>query len=129
MESKFKIVEEELLEDVAGGEFGGSEHTTTVTEANYASFIHSAVNVVVLFGVSWSGTCVRASELMEECAVKYSKVRVGIFEVTDSEFLMYKLGIKNVPTSIRYKHGIEVNRVEGTQRITNLFKMYKNPGV
>ncbi len=124
MDSKFEIVEEDLLENVTGGEFGGSEHTTIVTEANFASFIRSSINVVVLFGVSWSGTCVRASELMEECAVKYNKVRVGVFEVTNSDFLMYKLGIKNVPTSIRYKHGIEVNRIEGVQRITNLFKKY-----
>ena len=123
MNDKIEIVEEELLENVTGGEFGGSEHTTTVTEANFGGFIRSAIDVVVLFGVSWSGTCVRASELMEECAVKYNKVRVGVFEVTDSEYLMYKLGIKSVPTSIRYKHGIEVHRIEGVQRITNLFKI------
>lgn len=123
MDRKYEIAEEELLENVTGGEFGGTEHTTTVTEANFSSFINSGINVIVLFGVSWSGTCVRASELMEECAVKYEKVRVGVFEVTNSDYLMYKLGIKSVPTSIRYKHGIEVQRIEGVQRITNLFKV------
>ena len=123
MNSKFEILEDEELANVAGGDFGGSEHTTVVTDANYGSFIRSAPNVVVLFGVSWSNTCVRASEIIENCAAKFEKIRVGVFEVTDSEYLMYKLGIKSVPTSIRYKHGIEVHRIEGVQRITNLFKI------
>ena len=124
MNSKFEILEDEVLENVAGGDFGGSEHTTVVTDANYGSFIRSAPNVVVLFGVSWSNTCVRASEIIENCAAKFEKIRVGVFEVTNSELLMYKLGIKNIPTTIRYKHGVEVNRTEGSQTIPNMFRKY-----
>ena len=120
MDKKFEVLSDESLEKVAGGDFGGSEHTTVVTEANFGRFIN-APNVIVLFGVSWSNTCVRASELIEECAAKYRNFRVGMFEVTNSELLLYKLGIKNVPTTVRYKFGMEVHRVEGWQRITNLF--------
>ena len=121
MENKIEILEEDLLENVAGGEFGGSEHTTEVNDANYAAFIRSAVNAVVLFGVSWSNTCVAASELIEKCAAKYPKIKVGVFDVTNSKPLMYKLGITSIPVSIKYKHRIEVKRVVGSQTITNLF--------
>jgi thioredoxin-like negative regulator of GroEL len=89
MDHKIEILEGDLLENVAGGEFGGSEHTTEVTNANYSAFIRSAVNVVVLFGVSWSNTCVRASDIIEKCAIKYPKIRVGVFDVTNSDPLMW----------------------------------------
>ena len=118
--SDFERLSDEILENVAGGGFEGSEHTTVVTDANFGRFINGA-NVVVLFGVSWSNTCVRASELIEECAAKYHNFRVGVFEITNNDYIKYKQGIKNVPTTIRYKFGTEVNRVEGWQRITNLF--------
>ena len=125
MNSKLEIIQDELLENVSGGEFGDGEHVTKITAANYKSFIRSAINVVVLYGVSWSNTCVRASEIIEDCAVKYNRIRVGVFDVTDCELIVYKLGITSVPTTIRYKFGIEVYRTEGLHRITNSFKNFK----
>ena len=109
------------MENVAGGEFGETEHTTLVNDQNYHRFIRSAANVVILFGVSWSDTCERACNIIETLAERNPRTRVGIFEATNSELLMHKLGVKSFPTTIRYKGGTEVQRIEGVSMIVRLF--------
>jgi len=121
MNSKIEVLSDGLLENVTGGESGKTDHTYTINDQNYHAFIRSAVNVVILFGVSWSGTCESACDIIEKLTADNRNTRVGIFEVTNSEYLIYKLGIKSVPTTIRYKGGTEIQRIEGTGHITRLF--------
>jgi len=121
MNDKYESLSEEQLENVSGGEFGATEHTVEINDRNFNAFIRSAVNVVVLFGVCWSGTCETACSIIERLAAKHKNVRAGIFEVTNSEYLRYKLGIKNYPTTIRYKGGTEEERIEGAKMLTRLF--------
>ncbi|MCR5097181.1 MAG: thioredoxin family protein [Erysipelotrichaceae bacterium] len=116
MNSKIEVLSDGLLENVTGGESGKTDHTYTVNDQNYHAFIRSAVNVVILFGVSWSGTCESACDIIEKLTADNRNTRVGIFEVTNN-----KLGIKSVLTTIRYKGGTEIQRIEGTGHITRLF--------
>ena len=72
-------------------------------------------------GFVYAGLPGLTNELIEKLTADNRNTRVGIFEVTNSEYLIYKLGIKSVPTTIRYKGGTEIQRIEGTGHITRLF--------
>lgn len=92
------------MEKIAGTDFG--------------SFIETNEQVVVDFYADWCGPCRVAGPLMEKVADKHPDVAFVKIDTDEAPELLDELGIRGIPTFIRFENGAEVARVSGTQSVS-----------
>ncbi len=103
------------LEKVSGGYFTATEHTVTVTRANYNAVISSAPSVLIMFGAHWAGPSVQLRRTLETVASENDNAVIGIVDVDNDEDFCYELNVRAIPTTIRFVNGMEVERIVANQ--------------
>lgn len=88
-----------------------------LTDANFESEVKEAdIPVVVDFGASWCGPCVRIKPIMEDLANEYDgRVKIATFDVDASPQTPAMFRIMSVPTLVFFKGGEPVDQVIGLQ--------------
>jgi thioredoxin 1 len=67
---------------------------------------------MVKFGASWCSPCVAMEPVLESVSEKYPD-RVADVDIMSNKELTERFGIRNIPATIFFKNGEEVNRKSG----------------
>lgn len=86
-----------------------------ITKENFEGFRFGDKPLVVDFWASWCGPCRSLNPIITRLAEKYEgKIVVGKCDVEENEMLAMEFGIRNIPTIIFFKNGVEVDRHVGS---------------
>lgn len=102
------------------------ERILTLTDKN---FQHQTKNKVVLvdFWASWCAPCRMMAPVLNEMAGELSdNLHVGKVNIEQYQSLAQKFRVRNIPTMILLKNGVEVNRFVGIKNKEFLLKQIKS---
>ena len=99
-----------------------------ITDSNYKELLAGEVPVVIDFWAPWCGPCRMVGPVIEELAAEYEgRVVIGKCNVDESEEVAAEFRIRNIPTVIFFKDGLQVDKHVGAapksvyvQKIENL---------
>jgi len=77
-------------------------------------------NSLVKIGTGFCGPCKLVEENLKQLEPEYPGIEFYLVDAEEAEDLVEELGIRNVPTLIHYKDGIEVGRRVGMATIEQL---------
>ncbi len=77
-------------------------------------------NSLVKIGTGFCGPCKLVEENLKQLESDYPGTEFYLVDAEEAEDLVEELGIRNVPTLIRYKDGVEVGRRVGMATIEQL---------
>lgn len=89
-----------------------------IIDLNYTTFDDHLKSHVVLvdFWAEWCHPCRMQHKVLEEISAEYHDVfSVARVNVDDNKVISGKLGVRNIPTLILYKDGVEIRRIIGLQ--------------
>lgn len=87
-----------------------------INEDNYKELAAQGKPMVLDFWATWCGPCRMVSPILSELAEKYDgKIVVGKCDVEENEDLAAEFGIRNIPTILFFKGGVQVDKVVGAQ--------------
>ncbi|MCF8364219.1 MAG: thioredoxin [Bacteroidales bacterium] len=89
-----------------------------ITEINFTNFETTIARNVVLvdFWADWCHPCKMQHKVLEELAEdNTSEFKIATLNVDDNKVISSKLGVRNIPTLILFKDGIEIRRIIGLQ--------------
>ena len=88
----------------------------TITSENFESLKNGAQPLVVDFWATWCGPCRMVGPVISELAEQYDgKIAVGKCDVEENEDLAVEFGIRNIPTILFFKGGVQVDKLVGAQ--------------
>ena len=70
-------------------------------------------NSLLKIGTGFCGPCKLVEENLKQLEPEYPEIKFYLVDAEEAEDLVEELGIRNVPTLIRYKDGIETDRRVG----------------
>ena len=70
-------------------------------------------NSLVKIGTGFCGPCKLVEENLKQLESEYPEIKFYLVDAEEAEDMVEELGIRNVPTLIRYKDGIETDRRVG----------------
>jgi thioredoxin 1 len=77
-------------------------------------------NSLVKIGTGFCGPCKLVEENLKQLEPEYPDLKIYLVDAEEAEDLVTELGIRNVPTLILYKSGVEVGRRVGMATIEQL---------
>lgn len=77
-------------------------------------------NSLLKIGTGFCGPCKLVEENLKTLEPEYPDLEIYLMDAEEAEDVVEELGIRNVPTLIRYKDGIEVGRRVGMATIEQL---------
>ena len=87
-----------------------------ITSENIASLKNGNLPLVIDFWAPWCGPCRMVSPIISELAEKYDgKIVVGKCDVEENDELAAEFGIRNIPTFLFFKNGLQVDKMVGAQ--------------
>ena len=87
----------------------------TITSENFESLKNGDKPLVVDFWATWCGPCRMLAPVISELAEEYNgRIVVGKCDVEENDDVAAELGIRNIPTIIFFKNGVEVDRHVGS---------------
>lgn len=94
-----------------------------LTNENLEAAIASAENVIIEFSAEWCGPCRMAHPILEEIA---NTTDINVFDVNvDEEIeLAEKFGIRNIPTTLYYKNGVQINKTVGVRKKSEILEQF-----
>ena len=88
----------------------------TITSENFESLKNGNEPLVVDFWATWCGPCRMVGPVISKLAEKYDgKIVVGKCDVEENEDLASEFGIRNIPTILFFKGGVQVDKLVGAQ--------------
>ena len=85
-----------------------------ITSENLEALKKGAQPLVLDFWATWCGPCRMVSPILTELAEKYDgKIVVGKCDVEENEDLAAEFGIRNIPTILFFKDGVQVDKLVG----------------
>ena len=95
----------------------------TIDEQEFKNLINSGTTVVQ-FSASWCGPCKMLTKLVDDNEGKFNHPIVKV-DIDQAQALAKTLGIRSVPTLIRFEEKQETNRLVGNQTIDRLIEFSK----
>ena len=94
-----------------------------LTNENLEAAITSAENVIIEFSAEWCGPCRMAHPILEEIS---NTTDINVFDVNvDEEVeLAEKFGIRNIPTTLYYKNGVQINKTVGVRKKSEILEQF-----
>ncbi|MDD4922273.1 MAG: thioredoxin [Bacteroidales bacterium] len=102
------------------------EKIVTLTEKNFQAQTKNKL-VLVDFWASWCGPCRMMAPVLNDTAAELDDhVRIGKVNIEDHQPLAQKFRIRNIPTMVLFKNGVEVARFSGVKNKDFLLKQIQN---
>lgn len=100
-----------------------------INQDNYAEIIASGKPVVIDFWAEWCGPCRMISPIVDELAAEYEgRALIVKCDVEQNDEITMKYGVRNIPTIVFIKDGVQVDKQVGAaskealkQKIEKLF--------
>lgn len=93
---------------------------------NYDDHLKSKV-VLVDFWAEWCHPCKIQHKILEELAWENDHLfSLARLNVDDNKVISANLGVRNIPTLILYRDGVELRRIIGLQNKDNIFRQINN---
>ena len=85
-----------------------------IADANFEELVNSGKPMVLDFWAEWCGPCRMVSPIIDELATEYEgRVTIGKMNVDESDDVVGRFGIRNIPTVLFFKDGKMVGKVVG----------------
>lgn len=86
-----------------------------ITDSNFDQMVLKSDKVVMIdFWAEWCGPCRMIAPIVEEMSKEFDgKAIIGKVNVDENPGITTKLKIRNIPTILFYKNGVEVDKVVG----------------
>ncbi|HET9570873.1 MAG TPA: thioredoxin [Bacteroidales bacterium] len=85
-----------------------------ITDSNFDELLKSGKPLVVDFWAEWCGPCKMIGPIVEDLAHEYEdKVTIGKLDVDDNNDVTTRYGIRNIPTILFFKDGVQVDKQVG----------------
>lgn len=70
-------------------------------------------NSLVKIGTGFCGPCKLVEDNLKQLEAEYPEIKFYLVDAEEAEDMVEELGIRNVPTLIRYRDGVETGRRVG----------------
>jgi len=85
-----------------------------ITDSNFDELLKSGKPLVVDFWAEWCGPCKMIGPIVEDLSHEYEdKVIIGKLDVDDNNDVTTRFGIRNIPTILFFKDGVQVDKQVG----------------
>jgi thioredoxin 1 len=85
-----------------------------ITDSNFDELLKSGKPLVVDFWAEWCGPCKMIGPIVEDLSHEYEgKVTIGKLDVDENNDVTTRYGIRNIPTILFFKDGVQVDKQVG----------------
>jgi thioredoxin 1 len=86
-----------------------------INDGNFDELVSKSGKVVMIdFWAEWCGPCRMITPIVEELSKEFEgKAIIGKVNVDENPGITTKLKIRNIPTLLFYKNGVEVDKIVG----------------
>ncbi|OAV68872.1 Thioredoxin-M [Bacteroidales bacterium Barb4] len=85
-----------------------------ITDANFEEQLNAGKPLVLDFWAEWCGPCRMVGPIIDELAAAYEgRVTVGKVNVDESDEVVSRFGIRNIPTVLFFKDGQAADKLVG----------------
>ena len=86
-----------------------------ITDSNFKEILAQGKPVVMDFWAPWCGPCKMVSPSIDELAEAYEgRVIIGKCDVDENNDVAMEFGIRNIPTVLFFKDGVQVDKQVGS---------------
>ena len=78
---------------------------------------------LLYFTAAWCGPCKKFRPLMENLS---TKINVRFIDIDSNPGIDQNYGVRNIPTTILVKDGVEVSRFTGSKPAQQILESYQN---
>jgi thioredoxin 1 len=96
-----------------------------ITDSNFDELLKSGKPLVVDFWAEWCGPCKMIGPIVEDLSHEFEdKVIIGKLDVDENNDITTRYGIRNIPTILFFKDGVQVDKQVGaTQKSVMIQKI------